>query len=71
MGFQATILECSGIPKRVNWIGWKIGKEIIKFKMHRKMCIDAQFSVHRVRPLKNVQFCSRLRKTKILTTDIQ
>jgi len=35
------------------------------------MCIDAQFSVHRVRPLKNVQFCSRLRKTKMLTTDIQ
>jgi len=36
----------SDIPKRVNWISWEIGKEIIKFKMHRKMCIDAQFSVH-------------------------
>jgi hypothetical protein len=32
---------------------------------------NAQKNVHKVRPLKNVQFCSRLRKTKILTTPVR
>jgi hypothetical protein len=57
------MLECANIPTQVNWTRLEIGGEIKKIK-------SAQKNVHRLRPLKNVQFCSRLRKTKILTTDI-
>ena len=64
------MLGCADIPKRVNCMRWEIGGERRKLKVHRNMCINAHISVHRLRPLKNVQFCSRLRKTKILTTDI-
>ena len=42
------MLKCSDIPKRVNWRRWDIGGEINKLKMHRKMCVTAHFSVHRV-----------------------
>ena len=42
------MLECADIPKRVNWMRWEIGDEITKLKMHRKMCINAHFSVHNV-----------------------
>jgi hypothetical protein len=40
------MLECADIPKRVNRMRWEIGVEIKKLKLHRKMCIDARFSVH-------------------------
>jgi hypothetical protein len=40
------MLQCTDIPKRVNWRRWEIGGEIKKIKLHRKMCIDAHFSVH-------------------------
>jgi len=52
------MLECSDIPKRVNWRRLEIEGEVKKIKMHRKMCINAHFSVHR-------SFYSNVAKTTV------
>ena len=52
------MVECADIPKRVNWMRWEIGGETRKLIMHRKMCINAQFTVHRVFiPMLQAQQC--------------